>query len=349
MIYDKDYCCSSYLTFRYIAKEGVNFFEGLDYVKSNSVLREEDAYPVKNVNEIDEALQEITANYDKSKTGILLSGGMDSANLASYMPDCHAYTFRFLNGRFQQEELARAEAYAKEYGLKLHYVDINWDTCKSYMPKILKFNQAPIHSIVPQVVQALEQAKKDGIEVMVSGLAADSRFGGLDKILSKDWEYREFIDWFTYCRPEVILKKPINMDHVFEEFKTVNGGIDITRFIAENVDVESDNSFELMSQIAQMPIIDPYFVMRLTEPLDLERIRSGESKYLIRDLFRMRYPNIQVPNKVPMPRPVDFYFKDWRGPIRSEFRDDIDMSKLTGNQKWQLWCLEEFLNLYDPQ
>ena len=46
-----------------------------------------------------------------------------------------------------------------------------------------------------------------------------------------------------------------------------------------------------------------------------------------------------------MPRPVDAYFKDWEGPKRPEFREDIDMSKLTGNQKWQLYCLEKFLDM----
>jgi glycerol-3-phosphate cytidylyltransferase len=49
-----------------------------------------------------------------------------------------------------------------------------------------------------------------------------------------------------------------------------------------------------------------------------------------------------------MPRPVDAYFKDWQGPTRPEFRRDIDMTQLTGNQKWQLYCLEQFLNMYEP-
>ena len=85
----------------------------------------------------------------------------------------------------------------------------------------------------------------------------------------------------------------------------------------------------------------------MAAPLDLDRIRSGESKYLIRELFRMRYPEIPVPNKLPMPRPVDVYFANWKGPIRTEFRDDIDMSQYNGNQKWLLWCLEQFLNMVD--
>lgn len=48
-----------------------------------------------------------------------------------------------------------------------------------------------------------------------------------------------------------------------------------------------------------------------------------------------------------MPRPVNEYFKNWREPSRKEFRNDIDMSALTGNQKWQLYSLERFLNIFE--
>ena len=48
-----------------------------------------------------------------------------------------------------------------------------------------------------------------------------------------------------------------------------------------------------------------------------------------------------------MPRPVDAIFKDWQGPVRPEFRKDIPMHELTGNQKWQLWCAEQFLNMLE--
>ena len=41
------------------------------------------------------------------------------------------------------------------------------------------------------------------------------------------------------------------------------------------------------------------------------------------------------------------YFKTWTGPTRPEFRGDIDMSRYTGNQKWLIWCLEQFLNSID--
>ena len=110
---------------------------------------------------------------------------------------------------------------------------------------------------------------------------------------------------------------------------------------------ESYASYENAISAANMDFIDPYEKLKLSKPLDLGRIRNGESKYVIRDLFRMKYPDITIPLKQPMPRPVDEYFKDWEGPKRPEFRKDIDIKKYSGNQKWLLYCLERFLNMFD--
>ena len=61
-------------------------------------------------------------------------------------------------------------------------------------------------------------------------------------------------------------------------------------------------------------------------------------------LFRKKYPAVKVPDKNPMPRPVDVYFDNWQGPKRPEFKAGIAMSRYDGNQKWLMWCLEQFLN-----
>ncbi len=48
-----------------------------------------------------------------------------------------------------------------------------------------------------------------------------------------------------------------------------------------------------------------------------------------------------------MSRPVDYFFKDWFGPKQTEFKDNLNMNDFDGNKKWQLFCLEKFLNLFD--
>ena len=113
--------------------------------------------------------------------------------------------------------------------------------------------------------------------------------------------------------------------------------------------VESSSSYLNAFGVAGLPYFDPYARQMMSIPLDLSRVRNGEPKYLIRELMAKRYPDIPVPNKNPMPRPVDAYFADWKGPSRKEFKPGLDMANFTGNQKWQLWCLERFLNKYDKE
>lgn len=62
-----------------------------------------------------------------------------------------------------------------------------------------------------------------------------------------------------------------------------------------------------------MAYIDSYDKLKLNHPLDLD-VNRKESKEAIRELFRMKYPEYPVPRKIPMPRPVDVYFKNWDGP-----------------------------------
>lgn len=342
---DKEFCMSSYIAFRYIEKDDVDFYEGLHH-KNILPIRDDEKTLVKNEKDIDDAIKKVFEELKGQKLGIMLSGGMDSANLASYMPGCDAYTFRFLNGDFQSEELKRAEYYAKYYNLNLHYVDIDWNTVIENLEPVLKQKNAPVHSIEPQLYQAAQQAKKDGIDRLIVGESSDLIFGGMDKLLAKDWTVEEFEERYTFTDPKKVLNEPVDMNYLFERYR-VGDKIDFLRFMDDVFSVESSSSYLNAFKAANMPYTDPYAKLKMNEPLDLNRVRNGEPKYLIRNLFAMKYPNYEIPNKIPMPRPVDIYFKDWEGPKRPEFRKDIDMKSLTGNQKWQLFCLETFLNMYE--
>lgn len=343
---NKNYCMSSYLVFRYIVDDDVNFYPGL-FHRTYKLKKNEDKMNVENERDVDFVLKEEFAKIKDKKIGILLSGGMDSACLASYMPGTDAYTFRFYNGEFQKNELKRAEFYASYYGLNLHYVDINWNVIKENIEKLMKHKGSPLHSIEPQIYQAALQAKKDGIELMIIGDAADSVFGGLDQLLSKDWSYDAFKERYSFLNPEKVLVNPIDMNIYFKKYRLNDGKIDFLGFLDEYSDIESYGSYENAFSTADLDYLDPYEVMKLSVPLDLNRIRNGESKYIIRALFKLKYPDYPVPEKIPMPRPVDTYFKNWSGPKRSEFKKNINIDAFSGNQKWQMWCLEYFLDMYE--
>ena len=220
------------------------------------------------------------------------------------------------------------------------------DDYEKYTPIVMRHKFAPVHSIEPQIYFAAQQAKKDGITMMVIGDGADYVFGGMDGLLGKNYGYREYINRSIYVHPSEVLVNPVSMDYLFERYRLGQNSIDYIAFYDGPVTDESYASYENAFETAEMAFVDPYDKLKLNRPLDLD-VNRKESKKIIRELFKMKYPEYPVPQKLPMPRPVDAYFKDWEGPKRPEFRSDIDMTKYSGNQKWLMWCLERFLDIYD--
>lgn len=346
---DKNYCMSSYLALRYVEDDEREFFEGVHHQRYRQHRLDRKTF-VRTVEDVDGAISNVFHLVGHEKLGILLSGGMDSACLAAYMPKgSAAYTFRFMGGSYQADELRRAETYAEAYGLDLRYVDIDWCTVSESVDAVMRTKGAPVHSIEPQIYHAADLAKRDGVSLMIIGDGADYVFGGMDGLLSRDWGYDEFVDRVTYVNPMRVLKDPVSLNGLFERYRLGPNSIDYLRFYDEIITDESYSSYANAFAAAGLAYVDPYEDLKMAAPLDLHRVRNGESKYLVRQLFKMKYPGLDVPQKLPMPRPVDAYFKDWGGVIRKEFRMDIDYSRFSGNQKWLLFCLERFLNTYDGE
>lgn len=343
---DKDFCLSSYIAFRYLWKDGVDFAEGFQHKNYLGVPANE-RIPVKTSEDIDREIQrqfdELYAKYDN--IGILLSGGMDSANLAAYLkPGSHAYTFNSISGEFDAD-VERAKKYCKKWQLQHHLIDITMADYEEYAPIVMHYKFAPVHSIEPQIYKAAMLAKKDGVQLMIVGESADLIFGGMDKLISPEWTFDGFAKRYTFLDPKLVLTKPVDQSALFENYRTGEQSIDVMRFMDEVFAIESSGSYLNAFGAAWMPYYDPYAKLVMADPLDMNRVRNGEPKYLVRGLYAIKYPELEIPFKIPMPRPVDAVFKEWNGPVRPEFRKDIPMNQLTGNQKWQLWCAEQFLNM----
>lgn len=344
----KDFCLSSYMAFRYIWKNGMDFYPGFTH-RNFRPLQAEERIPVTTAADIDrEIQQQIDALYQQyDSIGILLSGGMDSANIASYLkPGSHAYTFISSTGVFD-DDAERAKQYCQKFQLQHHLIDITFDDYKKYTPIVMASKWAPVHSIEPQIYKAAIQAKKDGVQMILVGESADLIFGGMDKLITPEWTFDTFVKRYTFLEPSLVLRHPVSQNERFEPYRIGNNGIDVLRFMDDVFSIESSSSYLNAFAAAQLPYYDPYARLVMAEPLDMKRVRNGEPKYLVREFYAMKYPELPIPFKIPMPRPVDEIFKDWEGPSRPEFRSDIPMQTLTGNQKWQLWCAELFLNLFD--
>lgn len=342
---NKLYCMSHYLAFRFIKDENINFFDGF----SHTVFKprdEKEITPVSTIDEMDSIIRaKINEFYVPNKTAILLSGGIDSAILASYLPEgTKAYTFKCIaNGTI--DETAQARKYCDAYKLDHEIIEMYWSDFEELTPEILKADGVPFHSIEVQLLKACKHAKSQGIDRIIYGDAADYVFGGMDKILSRDWKFDEFITRYNSIEPSKALKTPIDIKDVYEPYRKDKDMIDFQAFLKDYMDIESYTSYMHAFELGNVKYLDPFESMKMAQPLDLNRVRNGEPKYMVRELFKSKYPNIEIPTKIPMPRAMNQWLRDYK-PIRDEFILNCT-DNMTGDQKWLCWCLEQFLNMYD--
>lgn len=81
---DKIYCMSYYLAFRYIPDDQKDFFYNIKHRPCYKI-NDNDKLVVNTSKNIDDALKKTFNSLKNEKLGLLLSGGMDSAILASYL------------------------------------------------------------------------------------------------------------------------------------------------------------------------------------------------------------------------------------------------------------------------
>lgn len=342
---DKNYCMSSYLTFRYVYEKDIIFKEGIEH-HDHELISNDEKRACKTAKDIDENIRNILSKIDLSKAGILLSGGMDSAILASYMPKgTKAYTARCV-GNGAVDETVMAGKYCKLYGLEHVIIDVTWDDYLNTMDELMLHDGSPIIPNEPQAYKLAKAAKKDGISCIVYGDCADTEFGGMDRLLSRDWTYNDFVERFTFVNPKKVLKNPVDMRYIYDKYRVGNDGIDFIKFIGEPYALSAAGALTNAFDCVGLSHVDPYEKSKMAEPLDLSRVRNGESKYLIRELFKLRYPTLDIPEKLPMSRPAKDWMKGWKGPRREEFITGC-VEGLTGEQKLLIYSLERFLNLIE--
>lgn len=338
---DKNYCMSSYLALKFIEQDEMDFFEGYNHRKYTPIPNDKKVL-VSSAHEIEIEIEKQVKPYLDKKVGVFLSGGMDSAIVASFLPGKDAYTFRYVGIDYPNDELLRAEQFAQYYNLHLHYVDITWDSMIERIDMLMDSKKSPVYYIEPQLYQAAKQAKQDGIETIMVGEASDMVFGGLGWLLAKDWSSEEFAKMYISLQPERVLCNPVSLRPVFDRFGVEK--LDVIEFINDIFWREAYSAYENAFSVADMPYYDPFERLKMAEQLDFNRVRNGEPKYLVRELFSLRYPELPIPSKIRLPNPLDSFMKNWSGPKREEFLQNIDINTFSGKHKWQLFCLERFLN-----
>ena len=336
---------SSYLMYRYVFDKGRSFQNDRS---CNTVDITFPRIPVQTAEELLAVLESSVKNACKDGRAVLaLSGGIDSAILAKFMPKgSRAYTFRcVVPGKQVTDESAQAYKWAKLNGLEHEVVDIYWEDIVSASELLMRHKGAPIHSIEGQIYLAAKKAKEVGAVKFIFGENADIIFGGMDGLLSRHWLYSEFVERYTYIMPYKVLKKPQLILEPYQEFE-VDGHIDGHDFVNKYFRQEALGTYNNACEAAGIEFVGPYSMTYLDGSIDYTRIRSGETKYLIREAFKILYPEETMPIKIPMPRPMDEWLEAWQGPKRQEFIPH-STDNMTGDQKWMVWALEKYLDLLD--
>ena len=342
---DKNFCMSAFLMYRYVYDESKDFGlprKNVDVSFERTPISDGDEL----INFLKARVEEATAD---SKAALALSGGIDSAILAKFMPEgSTAYTFRCLvPGKKILDESERAAHYAEVCKLNHKIIDIYWEDIESVVDKLMLRKGAPIHSIETQIFIAAQKVLADGFTKFIFGENADIIFGGMDGLLVKDWLLGEFIERYSYVLPYKVLREPQLPLKPFQEFE-IDGRIDGHDFVNKYFRQEALGTYSNACAAANAEAVMPYSLTRMANPIDYKKIRSGESKYIVREAFRKLYPDEDIPKKIPMPRPVNEWFENWQGPTREEFLPHCQET-LDGNQRWMVWALERFLNLIEPK
>lgn len=334
------FCANSYLTYRAIVDHSRQFADHLPpWFYHHDVPRR----PINTARELDRHLRSATSAALKSgPVALMLSSGMDSAILASYLPEgTQTYTLR-CHADSGIDEVGIAGEYARRNKLKHSVVDIYWSDYEAYAGKLMARKGCPIHSIEVQIYKAALQAKADGIRTLIFGETADIIYGGHSKLLARDWDLEAFTRRFSFVDTEKVLRHPQRIQDPILPYVREDGNVDVFAFLNG---FEYDVSLGFYNNaccLAQMGFFAPYSSTILGHPLDLARIRSGEGKYVIRELFQQLYPDLPIPAKTPLPRPMAQWLKHWTGPLHSEVLPD-HLSELTGDQKWYVYALNQFL------
>ena len=337
---DLNFCMNSYLTYRAIVDQNRRFSDSANpWFYHNEAERK----PICTAGELEAHLRsEINKILQNGPAALMLSSGMDSAILAAFLPKgTQTYTLH-CQADTSIDETAAAKHYAEICGLKNTVIDIHWSDYEKYALPLMKQKGCPIHSIEVQIYKAALQAKKDGIRTLIFGETADIIYGGHSKLLSRDWTLSEFTERFSFVDVTKVLRHPEIIQEPILPHVQKDGKVDVFGFLnAFEYDV-SLGFYNNACRLADISFFSPYASSVLGVPLDTERIRNGESKYIIRELFRKIYPDMPLPAKTPLPRPMTEWLKNWTGPLHRELIPD-NIPDMTGDQKWYVYALNLFL------
>ncbi len=191
---------ADYLVYRDFPFHDYRFEEFGDFLQPSK-----EKFVAKTTGDIDNAFKAVLENVDWSKTGIMLSGGVDSVLVASYAPKgTLAFTLKYpeMEGI---DETADARHFAEALGLKLIEVPVTFEDVLGYQDVLMKFRKEPLQAIEVPLYKIGLVAREHGLDSLLTGLGADTKFGGFYRLMSRTWTKEEFIEAYRFVDPAKML------------------------------------------------------------------------------------------------------------------------------------------------
>lgn len=293
---------SNYLSYQWVPDNDMQFIKGIWDPKKTRKFKPSVAVDESNV--VCELKKSVKNSLRICKCpGILLSSGMDSISIAYCLPkDAVAY---FVNYPEDEtcETLEQVQIWSEKIGIRLVPIDVTRKDYDELVIPLMKKKKAPIHPCEVGVYLACKRASEDGIDRLFTGWGCDIEFGGMDRILSKDYRSTaEFYRQWSYCDINTILKDPLDLTMDLEVYME-DGLFNVVRFLHDNYGGMTNQSFfEYPRMFGLGDFICPWGNFSHKGQLDMSRIRSGDSKYVVRHAFRT-LTGEEPPEKIPFTRP----------------------------------------------
>lgn len=302
-------------------------------------------FPIYGEKDVDLLLRETINSLDFSKTGIMLSGGIDSALIASYCPKgtlAFTITYPEIDG---VDESKQAKMYADLFGLRLIKVPVTFQDVLDFQDDLMLYKREPLSPIEIAIHKICLRALDFGLENLLTGMGADCLFGGLTDIMSKSWNKKNFIKRYTFVPPECVLKNPHPNYGYFDPYENGNE-FDANSFMEDVFGIGTSKYFLSACGCAGINLIAPYERCRRMFELNIDDMLNGNEKRILRNLFFERTGGLKAPKKYPLPRPVQVWKQFYGRIINDEFLEDAYERCATDNQRWLVFSLDHWLYLY---
>lgn len=287
------------------------------------------------------------------EVGVLLSGGVDSSLIASYVSQSGAKLKTFNIGFEEVNEFEYSRSVAQHLNLEHIEVLTSLEEMRDLYPAVSDFLDEPLADPACLPLYALCRVLKEHVTVVLSGEGADELFGGYNQYRSvlgvsgpwwdlfsqfaKDSWY--FLDPAEFLRDRTLPPKHLRFRKYFEEQGLLQGMLhyDLKTWLPDDLMMKADKILMSHSLEGRFPFLD-MSVLEFADQIPPEwKIKGGRSKHILKELAKERLPDtvinrpkmgFTVPIKNLLFEMRELVMDSLRQVATTELADYLDMKKL---------------------